>query len=885
MTEQPGTTTAVYLKDYQPPLFLIPRISLDFDLVAEDDVTVTAELFLRRNQEYSLPTGDLQLDVDELAIETVILDGICLSTHQYTIDSQHLSIANVPDSCTIKTVSRINPKSNTKLMGLYISDNGFFTQCEAEGFRRITPFSDRPDVMSRYDVTIHADKEACPVLLSNGNLVASGDEEGGCRHWARWQDPFPKPSYLFALVAGRLDHLSSSFTTCSGRHVQLQFFLEPHELDQGAFALDALKVAMRWDEQRYGREVDLNQFNLVAVADFNAGAMENKGLNVFNTKLVLTRQDLSTDSDFKSVDRTVAHEYFHNWTGDRVTLRDWFELSLKEGLTDFREQQYAEDRYSAGVERIQTVRNLRSFQFPEDAGPMAHAVRPQSYEKISNFYTTTIYNKGAEVVGMICTLLGPERYRKGMDLYFQRFDGCAVTTDDFVQAMQDASGIELTQFKRWYDQAGTPHLDVESKYDADSKTFELSITQSCKPTPGQPDKLPFHIPLSVGLITPEGLELPLQLQGEDVARETSRVLSLRKPTEIIRFLNVPELPVPSLGRHFSAPVIIDYDYQVSDLLLLLKFDSDDFNRWDAGQRLVMKLLLQAIDDHSRGASAPVFPDELFDAYVHILARASSDPAFAAEALTLPSEVDIGQRLVMIDPDRIHFVRQALRHAIANRLEQELRATYDQFVITDSYRPDAAQAGRRSIRNLSLSYLMVLDTQNIRTMCFHQFQQADNMTDVLSALTDLANVDCTEREQALKTYYEKWKDEPLVVDKWLGVQAASYLPMTVDVVRSLTSHPGYDLRNPSKVYALIGSFAGNQCNFHAANGAGYALVEEQIVALDPINPQVAANITRRFQDWKRFDPARQQKMKSVLQNLLRISTLSNETREVASKSLA
>jgi aminopeptidase N len=690
---------------------------------------------------------------------------------------------------------------------------------------------------------------------------------------------------LFAVVAAKLDKIADTFVTRSGRTVPLQFFVEPGKQDQAPFALQSLKHAMTWDEQTYGLEVDLDQYNLVAVGDFNAGAMENKGLNIFNTKLVLARFDISTDFDFQFIDRTVAHEYFHNWTGNRVTCRDWFQLALKEGLTVFREQQYAGDRYSRAVERIQTVRNLRSSQFTEDAGPMAHPVRPQSYQQISNFYTATVYSKGAEVVRMMQTLLGPAAFRAGIDLYFQRHDGHAVATDDLVQAMQDAGGIDLTQFKLWYEQSGTPRLQIEDRYDPASSTYELKVVQSCPATPGQPEKLPFHMPFSVGLLDAQGQELPLQLDGESAPQGTHRVLSLRQESEVFRFVGIPGPPVPSLGRNFSAPVIIQYDYSDEALARLFIFESDAFNRWEAGQRLVMKFILLAIADFQIGREVQ-FPDALTRGFGRVLEDgAKNDAAFAAEVLALPLEVYIGEQLPVVDPDAIHQVRKSLRRQLAERLQSILRTTYDACKVVGPYSPDAESVGRRSLRNLSLAYLMELNDPSVRRLCDEQLRTADNMTDALSALTSLANCDCPERFPALAAFYDKWKDEPLAVDKWLGVQAASSLPGTVEVVRQLTTHPAFDMKNPNKVYALLGSFGGNQFNFHAADGSGYGFYTEQIAALDPINPQVAARLTRNLERWKRFDASRQKLMTGALQKLASLPGLSKETSEVVTKSLS
>lgn len=881
MMESAATAT-VYLKDYTVPVFLIREVELDISLF-EDDALVQAKLAIERNRGAANPAAPLQLDVDELTIESVIIDGIALASHQYTLDERHLTILKVPDAFELVTTCRIYPKRNTKLMGIYTSSTGFFSLCEPEGFRRITPFLDRPDVMARYIVTLHADRERCPVLLANGNLIAQGEEAEG-RHWATWQDPFPKPSYLFAVVAACLDRQSDTFVTRSGREVLLQFFVEPGKLDQGVFALQSLKKAMKWDEEVYRLEVDLDQYNMVAVGDFNAGAMENKGLNIFNTKLVLARPDISTDFDFNFIDRTVAHEYFHNWTGNRVTCRDWFQLSLKEGLTVFREEQYAADMYSGPVARIQKVRQLRSSQFPEDAGPMAHPVRPPSYQQISNFYTSTIYSKGAEAVRMIHTLVGAENFAKGIDLYFQRHDGHAVTTDDFVQAMQDASAVDLTQFRRWYDQSGTPRLDIRDSYDRASQTYELTVTQSCPPTPGQPEKLPFHLPLTVGLLDAGGQDVPLQLEGEPAPQGTSRVLSLREEKAVFRFVNVPPPPVPSLGRNFSAPVIINYTYSDDALRHLLSFDSDPFNRWEAGQRLGLKLLLQGIEDYRAGREVH-FPDFLADAFGHVLADGLKDPALAAEVLALPLEIYIAEQLAVIDPDAVHQVRLALRRFLAERLKTAMWKTYDACTVAGSYSPDAVSAGRRALRNLCLSYQVDLDDAEARHLCVTLLQQADNMTDALAALTALANCDCVERKPALEQFYTKWQDEPLVVDKWLGVQAMSRLPGTAARVKELTSHAAFTLKNPNKVYALLGSFGVNQVNFHAADGSGYAFMGDQIRALDPINPQVAARMARNFERWKRLEPKRRGLMKSALEQMAAVHGLSKETQEVVTKALA
>ncbi len=909
----------VYLKDYAPPPFLISTVDLDVD-IQDEFVRVTATLAIRRNPKSADPKGPLVLDADELGLESVALDGMPLSKPAYVVDAKRLTVAAVPDQFALQTVCRIRPKQNTKLMGLYASEDGYFTQCEAEGFRRITYFIDRPDVMARYTVTIHADKASYPVLLSNGNLVASGDEAAapspgphpriksgagstlsqngrgtslsvaspaggeGARHWARWEDPFPKPSYLFAMVAAKLDKLEDSIITKSGRRVTLQIYVEPGKLDQCGFAMQALRKAMKWDEDVFGLELDLNQYMIVAVGDFNMGAMENKGLNVFNTKYVLARPDIATDSDFMSIDRVVAHEYFHNWTGNRVTCRDWFQLSLKEGLTVFRDQEFGADMYSRGVARIHQVRGLRAAQFPEDAGPMAHPVRPQSYMEISNFYTATVYEKGAEVVRMIHTVIGRENFRKGMDLYFQRFDGQAVTIDDFVQAMQDASGVDLGQFGRWYDQAGTPLIEVSSAYDRDAKRYTLTLKQSCPPTRGQPEKLPFHIPFEVALVESDGKDTPLQLEGESQAGGTTRVLSFKSQEERFAFVNVQALPVPSLLRGFSAPVLLKYAYTSDELTHLLAHDSDAFNRWEAGQRLALEILLRGIAARQAG-NEPAIPDSFVAAFARVLADGPRDPAFAADALTLPSEGYIAEQMEVVDPDAIHAVRVELRRHLARSLHEELLATYATQNVSGPYSPDARSAARRALRNLCLGYLMELDDAQVRSLAMQQFDRADNMTDATAALSALANYDCPERRDALDRFYAKWKAEPLVVDKWLGVQATSRLPGTLGEVIRLMSHEAFNSKNPNKVYALIGGLRSNQVRFHAADGAGYRFLAEQVIALDVLNPTVAARMARGFDRWRKFDAGRQAHAKAALERIRDTQGLSKDAFEVVSRALA
>ncbi|HYC44678.1 MAG TPA: aminopeptidase N [Burkholderiales bacterium] len=862
--------TTIYLEDYTPSAFLISTVDLDV-AIFNDHTRVTAHLAISRNPAAADRNAPLVLDGAALSLDSVALDGRPLAATEYALSEERLTIPGVPDRFELETVCRIDPKSNTTLSGFYASKDGFFTQCEAEGFRRITYFIDRPDVMARYTTTLRADKAHYPVLLANGNRIDSGDESA-TRHWAKWVDPFPKPSYLFAMVAAKLDLLEDVFVTRSGKTARLAIYVEPGKLDQAGFAMHALKKAMKWDEDVFGLELDLDQYMIVAVGDFNMGAMENKGLNVFNTKYILARPDTATDLDYQNIDRVIAHEYFHNWTGNRVTCRDWFQLSLKEGLTVFRDQLYGEDMYSRPVQRIREVRDLRARQFPEDASAMAHPVRPQSYMEISNFYTATVYQKGAEVVRMIHTLIGAESFRKGMDLYFERHDGQAVTTDDFVQAMADASGVDLTQFRRWYDQAGTPALEVSDAYDPHAKRYTLSVRQTCPPTPGQADKKPFHIPLAIGLVGPDGRDM------------ATRVLSMTEPEHQFTFDSIPARPVPSLARNFSAPVIVKYDYDISALTHLMANDADPFNRWEAGQRLATRLMLQSVDDVRAGRSFAA-PEAFIDAFGRVLADAPRDPAFAAEALALPSKHFLAEQMDSVDPDAIHAVRVGFARRIGEMLRDPLLETYHANAVTGPYSPDAAAAGKRALRNLCMSYLMETGTADACNLVSAQFDGAQNMTDASAALAVLSDFDCADRTRALDAFYDRWKDEPLVVDKWLRVQALSRLPGTLAEVKRLTAHPAFSIRNPNKVYALIGAFSANHVRFNAADGSGYDFLAEQIITLNALNPQVAARIARAFDRWKKLDAGRQAHARAALERIRATAGLSKDVAEIVTKALS
>jgi len=848
---------SIHLKDYAPPAFLVDTVELDVDIRAEDAV-VRCRLALRRNPEARDAQAPLALDGEALELVSVALDGVHLRDEAYQLSPTRLEVPHVPDAFTLETHSRILPQKNTTLEGLYATKTGFVTQCEAEGFRRITWFPDRPDVMARYTTTVHADQAKYPVLLSNGNRVDGGAAPGG-RHWARFEDPFPKPCYLFALVAAKLEALEDRFVTRSGKRAELAVYVEPGKLDQAAWAMDCLKRAIRWDEDRFGLELDLDHYKIVAVGDFNSGAMENKGLNIFNTRFVLARPDVATDTDYFNIDRVVAHEYFHNWTGNRVTCRDWFQLSLKEGLTVFRDQEYGADTYSRAVTRIQEVRMLRAAQFPEDAGPMAHPVRPQSYAEIRNFYTMTVYEKGAEVVRMQHALLGEERFQAGMRLYFERHDGQAVTCDDFVQAMQDASGVDLAQFRRWYDVAGTPLLECEGAYDAGAARYTLRVRQSMNP--------PFHVPFAVGLVGPDGADL---LPGG------TQMLSLRERDVELVFDGVRAAPVPSLLRGFSAPAIVKFDYSEADLLRLMAHDADPFNRWEAGQRLATTTILEH-------AGAP--SDAYLEACARVLQASEADPAFAAEVLAVPSEAFLAEQLAEVDPDALHAARNRLRRAIAERLQDALLRIYRANAVEGPYRPDAASAGRRALRTATLGLLMELATTELRALCYAQYAQSDNMTESFAALGMLANCACVEREKALESFYARWQDEPLVVDKWLAVQATSRLPDTLSRVTGLLAHPAFDLKVPNKVYALVRSFAANHVRFHAADGGGYAFLADQVIALNALNPQVAARMARGFDRWKKFDAAHRAHAQAQLERIRETDGLSRDVAEIVDKALA
>jgi aminopeptidase N len=879
-TDRPQT---ICLDDYTPPAFLIDNTELRF-VLGEKITQVRSILSVRRNPQATTDRTPLTLNGEQLQLVSIKLDGESLSRDQFRIKSEFITILRVPARFQLEIETQIKPQENTALEGLYQSSGNFCTQCEAEGFRKITYFLDRPDVMSKFTTMIVADKDRYPALLANGNLIDSGDMNGN-QHFATWQDPFPKPCYLFALVAGNLVCKEDVYVTRSGRHVMLRIYVQEHNIDKCDHAMRALKKAMRWDEATFGLEYDLDIYMIVAVDDFNMGAMENKGLNIFNSKFVLARPETATDSDYAGIEGVIAHEYFHNWTGNRVTCRDWFQLSLKEGLTVFRDQEFTADMTSRPVKRIEDVRLLRTHQFPEDSSPMAHPVRPQSYIEINNFYTVTVYDKGAELVRMYQTLFGREGFRKGLSLYLQRHDGRAVTIDDFAAAMADTNHYDLTQFKRWYTQAGTPVVTVTGRWDSEDSTYTLTASQSCPPTPGQAHKEPFDIPLKVGLLgADDGTDIPLQFEGERSAAGTSRVLGVRASEQSFRFVNVLEKPVPSLLRDFSAPVMLRYSYTDEELAFLLAFDSDPFNRWEAGQKLVINDLKRLIGAYQQGKSLKVNETSIL-AFKKVLQNAGLDRAYVSEILVLPSETYISEHFEQIDVQAIHVARRTFRQSMAEILESELLQAYYENKLEGVYRYNAEDAGRRKLKNLCLVYLATLEKSEYHTLAREQFHDAPNMTDMMGAIIALRDSDCKEREEIYESFHDRWQNDPLVMDKWFSNQAMSSGKDTLEKVRRLREHPLFSIRNPNRVRAVIGAFAhSNPLHFHRADGAGYAFVAEQVLVLDRLNPQVAARLAKAFSRWKKYDPARQSLMQQQLKHIASSKGISRDLYEVVTKSL-
>ncbi|MCK0106822.1 aminopeptidase N [Marinobacter sp. S0848L] len=877
-TNQPQT---IYLNEYQVPAYLVDYVDLRFELF-EDGARVHSTLTVRKNPESTQADAPLELNGDSLTLESVSLDGSRLSGDAYEEQGDKLVVHAVPAQFELNVVTWIEPQNNTRLEGLYKSSGMFCTQCEAEGFRCITYYPDRPDVMAVFRTRVEADKSAYPILLSNGNPIDQGELENG-RHYVTWEDPFPKPAYLFALVAGDLVEKKDTFTTCSGRTIDLRMYVEPRNAAKCDFAMDALKRSMRWDEEVYGREYDLDIFMIVAVDDFNMGAMENKGLNIFNSSCVLASQETATDASFQRIEAIVAHEYFHNWSGNRVTCRDWFQLSLKEGFTVFRDAQFSADMGSPTVKRIEDATLLRTAQFAEDAGPMAHPVRPASYMEISNFYTLTIYEKGAEVVRMIHNLLGDELFRKGSDLYFERHDGQAVTTDDFVRAMEDASGRDLGQFRLWYEQAGTPVVTVSDDYDDQRGVYRLNIRQSIPDTPGQSDKKPQHIPFALGLLDKAGQPLPLNLSAEEQNGPVDRVLELTGAEHSFEFHGVPERPVPSLLRNFSAPVRVQYPWTREQLLFLMSHDPDGFNRWDAGQRLavdVVQSLMGASDD------AEIDP-RLVEAYRSLLNDTSLDQALVAKMLLLPSEAYLVELADQADVPAIHAARERVLTHLAESLRDELVACYLRSQTQGDYQLTPDAIAHRSLRNTALAWLLHIKDADGLAFALDQYRSTDNMTDRLGALRALVNSDFVdEREQALAEFYRQFSDDPQVVEMWFSVQAASNQAGQLPQIQALLQHSAFDWKNPNKVRSVIGAFAGqNLAAFHKADGSGYQFLAEQVCRLDDRNPQIAARLISPLTRWKKFAPQYGQKMKAALEQVRNKDELSRDVYEVVLKSLA
>jgi len=875
----------IYLKDYTVPEYLIHSVALNFTL-DDDNTLVSSRLILSRNPASRSSNTSLTLSGENLKLIRVNLDdGNDLGKDQYLQTQDALIIHNVPQQqrFTLTIENTINPKANTALEGLYLSNGMLCTQCEAEGFRKITYFLDRPDVMTLFTTTLVGDKDRYPVLLSNGNKVAQGELPDN-RHWVTWEDPFNKPCYLFALVAGQLECIADRFTTQSGRDIDLQIFVEKHDLDKCDHAMQSLKNAMRWDEQVYGREYDLDLYMIVAVGHFNMGAMENKGLNVFNTKFVLARPDTATDSDYEHIEGVIGHEYFHNWTGNRITCRDWFQLSLKEGFTVFRDQEFTGDRTSKAVKRIEDVNMLRTRQFAEDSGPLAHPIRPDAYIEINNFYTLTVYEKGAEVVRMIHTLLGPEGFRKGSDLYFERHDGQAVTCDDFVSAMEDANGIDLGQFRRWYSQAGTPVLSVQQQYDSSAQTLTLTISQNCPPTPGQSVKEPLHIPVTMGLLNKDDSVAPCKLQGSGQACDEV-ILQLTQQEQSFIFEGLPEQPAVSLLRGFSAPVKLTMERSLDELAFLLSYDSDTFNRWEAGQQLAGQIIAGLIADLQNGREMHVNPI-MIAAFKQVLEQSWDDLSYFSLLLSLPSETYLAEQMQVVDVEAIHAAREFVMLTLAEQLQTQFQALYRNNHKDESGKFDAGAIGRRRIKNTCLSYLSKLEKQDIHQLSQQQFNTAKNMTDQLAALSVIVDNPHPAKQRCLDSFYHQWQAEALVIDKWFALQASSSMPDTFATVQSLMQHPAFDLKNPNRVRSLIGAFSqSNPLHFHAANGQGYQFLADQIIALNSLNPQVASRMLGALTAWRRYDEARQALMKAQLERIMSTEAISKDVYEVASKSLA
>ncbi len=876
---------AVRLADYRAPAFLVDRIDLHVD-IRDGYTRITSELSLRRNPSLAHSAAPLRLDGEGIRLVEISLNDALLDATQYELDEKSLQVPQVPDAFLLRTVGDIDPALNTALEGLYMSHGMYCTQCEAEGFRRITWYPDRPDVLARFRTTIEADKARYPLLLSNGNCVARETLADG-RHRATWEDPVPKPCYLFALVAGDLACHEDQFITMSGRRVVLQIFVEPQDLDKTAHAMDSLKRAMRWDEEVYGREYDLDIYMIVAVSHFNMGAMENKGLNVFNTSCVLASHLTQSDKAFQRVEAVIAHEYFHNWSGNRVTCRDWFQLSLKEGFTVFRDSEFSKDMHSRAVKRIEEVNFLRSVQFPEDAGPLAHPVRPESYVEINNFYTVTIYEKGAEVVRMMATLLGPEKFRAGCDLYFARHDGQAATCEDFVRAMEEAGSIDLTQFRRWYSQAGTPEVQVRESWDAERREYRLHFSQRSVMKPGQPaslaNNLPFVIPVRMGLLdamTGEEMAMPTD-DPRMVLRDDGALFVLSEEEAELVFCGLSARPIPSLFREFSAPVQRVQSLSDADLAFLARHDRDEFNRWDSAQTLQLRALLVAVADVQAGRE-PKLSSVLLDWYKALLAFAPENPALAAEMLTLPSESLVADQMAVADPYAVRQARRALRKQLVLALRQPLLALLDAQAARGPWQASPTEITRRALSHAVLDLLAELEDRDFAVRVRQQFHEADNMGDQFAALRAAVHGGLDDAEELLSDFYARWQHEALVIDQWFSLQVTSPALDAVARAQELLTHPQFDRTNPNRARALIAAFCGNAAEFHRADGAGYRFLAEQVIALDRINPQIAARLAGAFSRWRRVDANRQTLAAAAMDHVLAQPTLSPNLLEVVNK---
>ncbi len=872
----------IYLKDYQPPPFLVEGVELEFDL-DPDRTVVTSRVAYRRNPAADRQAAGLALNGEKIVLRRLLLDGAELPRDAYDVTDDQLLLHAVPEAFTLTVETECVPRANTALEGLYLSGGRFCTQCEPEGFRRITYFLDRPDVLAPFKVRMTADGHTYPLLLSNGNRVSTQTLENG-RCIAEWEDPFPKPCYLFALVAGDLAHIGESFTTSSGKSVAVNIYVEPGKERQSEYAMDCLLRAMKWDEDVYGLEYDLDEFNVVAVSDFNMGAMENKSLNIFNDKLLLADPDTATDDDYARIESVVAHEYFHNWTGNRITCRDWFQLSLKEGLTVFRDQQFSADARSAAVQRINDVSTLRMTQFPEDQGPLAHPVRPDSYAEINNFYTYTVYEKGAEVVRMIHTLIGSGAYRKGMDLYFTRHDGQAVTCEDFVAAMQDASGKDLSQFLLWYNQAGTPLLEAESALDEIRETLSVTLSQKLSPTPGQTEKQPMHIPVALGIVDSQYGSVKSKRRGDNGEFAETHIVSLMSERETIELeteRGTLSRAVVSLNRGFSAPIDVRASLSPSDLAMIAKCDPDPYARWNAQQELALTVLLGELTRNDVVEARTLLVDGVRAA----VARAYEDPAQITVFLALPSARIINQRLEAIDPLAVHQTRHALRVNIAKELREDFLNVYETLSDRSPFSPDAIAAGRRALRNAAL-HILTLAQLDEPGLAYQHFKQSDNMTDRWAALAALNDTDTILRRKALNEFASRYSDNPLVLDKWLSLEALHSDPAALDRVRELLDHPNYDSRNPNRIRALLATFAfNNDVAFHRKDGEGYRFIADQVMKIDQFNPQSAARLAGAFQQWARYREGYKAGMRDALERMSENRQTSQDVREIVEKSLS